>query len=409
MTPILAPLLRAQEKAQRARELLMRINQIAIEGDASWDDGDGLLNFDGKGAGTRELSTNMSGLSHLLNDNPDLMSPPYKITPEISDYLQGIADARGITVQEAENDYRRFLDLMNESGLEISTAGNYGSQSQLRFGYVVGDALGIDPAFASMMSPTGGLTGPGGKALDIDGDGLFEELGSYYSGVGNEALSYHAPTHDAYGFLNKHFETGPGYCYVPNGGDCFLGNENPLSGQLSGINFWEDKLDLNPIDAVVDAGGEIGREAAEGGREVYGEVREAGREIGHEGREAGREISNELSEAGSEISEEASEAGREILEKAYEGDAVGVASEMVEGSAEVLWQTGEGGAEILWETGEGGMEVLWETGEGTVETLWETGEGAFEAGREFAEGGVEILNEVEDTLRGGGVPFVPGI
>lgn len=389
MDQILTKLQQAKEPLIRARshiQIGILLNS-GINEQYQWDEGQGLLDFEAKGAGSQELSQNMSGLSNLLNDNPELLEKPYQLTPEIKAYLNEIASSRGISVQQAETDYIKFLDLLNEYDINIETARSYGSETQLRFGFIVGDALGIDPVFASLMSPNGGFTGPGGYALNIDGDGLFEELLSGQTGVSNEALSFHAPTHDAFGFLNKNFDIGPGYCYVPNGGDCILGDDSPLSGQISGIQFWDDKLGLTPIDTIKDAGQEISREIVEGGREIWSEVKEAGREVKLEFDEAGREVSDEFREA-----------GREIWNEVSQGDIAGTTSEIIEGTGEVIWQVGEGATETALQTGEGIAETVWQTGEGTLETT-----------RELAEGAVELGNDVKDTIVGDGIPFVPGI
>ena len=210
-----------------------------------WDGGDGLLNFDGRGAGTEQLSQSMAGLADLLHDKPELSEEPYTITPEVRQHLEGIADARGITMEQAEEDYVQMLALMNEAGIEIEPTDEYGTLSHLRFGYVAGEALFLDAAFASLMSAYGGLTGPGKNAVNIDGINNTPQEIATEALFSNKALAYHAPTHDALGFLKDKFDIGPGYCYVPDGADCIAGNESGLSGQLSGITYWEDKLGVS--------------------------------------------------------------------------------------------------------------------------------------------------------------------
>ena len=372
MSIILQILERARGKtvgAKTGMQFQTATTEIPFNTNYEWDNGVGLFNFDAQGAGTPELSGNMENLSHLLNDNPELTESPFTITPEVQPYIAGIADARGISVAQAEQDYLRMLALMEQQGLEFGTARGYGSESQLRFGFVVGEALELDPAFASLMSPDGGFTGPGSISADIDGDGLFEEVASGFTGVSNEALAFHAPTHDAFGFLDKNFEgTEPGYCYVPDAGDCHFGEDSslkPLNGQVSGINYWDETIDHGPLDAASNAGNEILEEVTEGFAETGAEI----------------------SEARTEVSEELEEAGGEILREAYEGDYIGTASEFIEGGGEVLWETGEG----VFETGREGVET------------------GLEVTREATEGVVDFTNEIIDEAKGDGVPFIPGI
>lgn len=326
----------AQEKIHSAIALIqtkMAQTDLYINSDYEWDGGDGLLAFDGQGAGTEQLSQSMAGLADLLHDNPELFEEPYTITPEVREYLEGIANARDISIEQAAQDYKRFLALMNEAGIEIAPTDDYGTLSHLRFGYVAGEALGIDAAFASLMSAYGGLTGPGKKAANIDGKGWMEKLLVSRVGLSNEALAYHAPTHDALGFLKDKFDIGPGYCYVPDGADCIA--ENGLGGQLSGITHWEDKLGTpSPVGNVIRATEPI-------------------RDVISEGAEAVGEVSGELWEAGREISDEWEEAGGEILREAREGDVAGVVLETGEGLAETAWQTAEGALETGWEAVKG--------------------------------------------------------
>ena len=49
-------------------------------------------------------------------------------------------------------------------------------------------------------------------------------------------MAYHSAVHDAFGYLRKHHHTGPGYDYMD---DSILSTDNPMSGQISGMNFWK--------------------------------------------------------------------------------------------------------------------------------------------------------------------------
>ena len=103
------------------------------------------------------------------------------------------------------------------------------SRGQLLFGKVLGDAFGIHEVFASLLSPTGGLVGPGNwlipgvvKAGHLDSD---------------NPIALHGTVHDAAGYLGTFHDDGPGYNYRDSKLE-ILGSGSPLSGQLTGISYW---------------------------------------------------------------------------------------------------------------------------------------------------------------------------
>ncbi len=343
-----------------------------------WDGGASLVAFDAQGAGTDQLASGMEGISDFLVDNQGNFDDPIAITPELQAHLQDIAEARGISFEQAEQDFQRTAHLIGEANdlhLESSDRG-YGSTSQLRFGHVIGESLEIDPAFASILSPTGGLTGPGGRSANIDGGGIFEEIAEFGVdriipddvdfAVSNEALAYHSPTHDGFGFLEKQFGVGPGYCYAE--GECAFtddnGNPTPLSGQFSGIDYWENQTQRTDGEVI-----------AEGASEVFEEFREGAGEVASEYSEGQMEVERERNEAREEIREEFSEAGQEILGDLADGDFVGATGEFAEGAAEIAGEAIEGAFETGREEIEGGLETGGEILEGGAEILREGAEG----------------------------------
>lgn len=143
--------------------------------------------------------------------------------------LDRIADIRGVGRDEFRLQYERYLDMAEEAEqygkpepFDLERHPDFiGSTPSLRFGRVVGDVLGIDPALAALLNPSGGLVGP---ASD-----------SYQPGD-NDAIGYHGIFHDAAGYLRTHHRTGPGYDYL--GAESFLDPKSPGTGQLSGIAWW---------------------------------------------------------------------------------------------------------------------------------------------------------------------------
>jgi hypothetical protein len=113
-----------------------------------------------------------------------------------------------------------------------------GSNPQLVFGKVIGDAFGIDPVFGALLSPTGGMVGPGNMALHMDDD---------------DPTGYHGIVHDAAGYLFNYHNQGPGYDYL--GREAAQGHQtsDALTGQQSGMRYWHEKLDPG-VGTVVMAG-----------------------------------------------------------------------------------------------------------------------------------------------------------
>jgi hypothetical protein len=178
-----------------------------------------------KGAGSPQLNRAMETL--LDNSSP----------AQIEHALGQIAAARGLSRAEVRAQYDRYLALRAEANRAVTQGGKdalpdisllihgdfLGTSASLRYGKVVGDALGIDPVFGALLNPTGGLVGPGNLAVDC----------------GDSALSYHGAVHDAGGYLYNYHGLGPGYDYLGlegrDTGDAFTGQE-------AGIRYWNDKM-----------------------------------------------------------------------------------------------------------------------------------------------------------------------
>jgi hypothetical protein len=112
------------------------------------------------------------------------------------------------------------------------------SRGQLMFGKVLGDAFGIHEVFAAMLSPTGGLVGPGNNSLHLD--------------PGNP-IALHGTVHDASGYLNTFHDEGSGYNYLESEHwSETLGSDSCLSGQITGISFWVKEAGEEYVDQRVD-------------------------------------------------------------------------------------------------------------------------------------------------------------
>jgi len=197
--------------------------------------------------------------SPALNDAMEkLMKNP--TGPDKDRLLEIVAQERGVPVDQMKAQYEKYLELraarQDPSIVDIDTNKRpdfLGSTTSLRYGKVVGDALGIDPVFGALLNPTGGLMGPN--------NGLPFQPGP------NEPLGFHSVFHDAGGYLKNSHGIGPGYNYLGRENNYDAGN--PFTGQVSGIDYWNDKIDTG-----------LGTWAkTEGGEKVMWVVREGDRAI----------------------------------------------------------------------------------------------------------------------------------
>ncbi len=170
------------------------------------------------------------------------------ITPGQRPKLIGeLAKIRGVDAGKLDAEYDRFMVLRSQQdaiqkqkkgdGADVDAVpdlaedihGDFmGSKSQLLYGKVVGDAFGVDPVFGAMLNPTGGMVGPGNKALHMDDD---------------DPTTYHGIVHDAAGYMFNYHDQGPGYDYL--GKEAAKGHEtgNPYTGQEAGMRYWHEKMD----------------------------------------------------------------------------------------------------------------------------------------------------------------------
>ncbi len=201
---------------------------------------DGLVGLQVQGADSAQLNTAMETLA----GNP---------TPQqVQQALDQIAGARGLPREVVQAHYERYLELRSDAerigaakGHEAIPGVNQffhdrfmGSTTQLRYGKVVGDALGIDPVFGALLNPSGGLVGPGNVAMDL----------------GDSALGYHGVVHDAAGYLFNYHNLGPGYDYLNLEG---RDTSSPLTGQQAGIQYWTERLDSGFLESALSNTGGV--------------------------------------------------------------------------------------------------------------------------------------------------------
>jgi WXG100 family type VII secretion target len=195
----------------------------------------GLIGLQIQGAGS-ELGDAMNGLMGATGAD------------DAEGYLVIIAELRGRSVDDIRSEYDRFQEVRGQRdaavaagkdavpGLSGANSGFNGSNTQMRYGQMVGDAFGIDPVFGAMLNPTGGLVGPGNFTLHPGGE---------------TPIGYHSVVHDAAGYLHTYHDAGPGYNYL--GVEPFP-TSFPGTGQVSGIAYWTVQMGgMDPARAIGEA------------------------------------------------------------------------------------------------------------------------------------------------------------
>ena len=134
-------------------------------------------------------------------------------------------------------DFYNQLDLCSKQDF-------WGTAQQLFCGKIISDAMDTNPILESIVHPTGGIVGPGDHVLNkaIKFATLLV--------INEKILLRHSIAHDAYGYLYKIKNIGPGYTYVDWNnafGQFPLIAGNPLSDQLDGMCWWL-KRHYEPID-----------------------------------------------------------------------------------------------------------------------------------------------------------------
>ncbi len=222
-----------------------------------------LMTMEFRGEGTPELRDVIKeiekGLSstnrtEVIGDLAEIVGTPPSAAELDADYERFLVLCRQRDAIGDENNQTEPDDVDEEKHPDF-----VGSHEQLMFGKVLGDALGIHEVFATLLSPTGGLVGPGNDLIP----GV---MASPHLSPDNP-VALHGTVHDAAGYLQSFHNEGPGYNYrdsdfedaligaidlLPDswGADALL----PLTGQASGIYYWTMEAGDEYIEARFDEG-----------------------------------------------------------------------------------------------------------------------------------------------------------
>jgi hypothetical protein len=188
-----------------------------------------ILDIVPEGEGNPQLNAALQNFSQAWNDAP----------PSEAALDAAVVDLAGVLNRDVDDmrlSFESFRQKATEESHNEALANFVGSREALLFGTVIGEVLGLDPVFAALLSPTGGMVGPGGASFHVNG------------GV----LGYHGVAHDAGGYLCRRHGIDPGYEYIEDrsGLPC---ETSPLSGQVSGIAFWFKLLKLGWLNFLAES------------------------------------------------------------------------------------------------------------------------------------------------------------
>ncbi|MEZ4513859.1 MAG: WXG100 family type VII secretion target [Chloroflexota bacterium] len=180
--------------------------------------------------GSHVPGENSEELNTVMEQASEQMRSGGRISPDLLDKM---ADLRGEDREAFREQYQTFEELWRNAGikpgLNLDKHPDFlGSTVSLRYGKVVGDILGVDPVFGSLLSPAGGLVGPGSES---------------YQPAPNDAIGYHGVFHDAAGYLKRYQDVGPGYDYLDR--ENFNFSDDEYNGQIGGISWWASHPELN--------------------------------------------------------------------------------------------------------------------------------------------------------------------
>ncbi len=140
---------------------------------------------------------------------------------------------RNNEIQKYNNKFFRkiFCFLQKEvPNLRYTNRSIWGSSRQLLFGKIVVDEINneykfnLHPIFGSLLSPTGGITGPGNLV--------------FLKNIINFPIIMHTIVHNGAGYLYVCHKLGPGYNYLEE--KSCLPKSSSLNFIFGGIKFWNE-------------------------------------------------------------------------------------------------------------------------------------------------------------------------
>ena len=179
----------------------------------------------------KESDQGSSEVEPLLQNIYEILNPDFtyeNFTGQYEQYLLLLAQRQN-RVEMSQNKW--FWNKLKEiPTLSKNNWNSWGSKKTLLFGTIVSKCLEettgnyLHPIFGSLLSPTGGLVGPGNIVL--------------YEDDYNDPIVLHGITHDAFGYLyTYHSKIGCGYNYL-NTYFTLFSKSSPFCCQWIGLSWW---------------------------------------------------------------------------------------------------------------------------------------------------------------------------
>ncbi len=353
---------------------------------------------------TDEYMDGLVGLKIQVEDKESLAEIMRQLEDGVSgarrtELIAQLAEQRGGDAAKLDADYGRFLVLRDQQAafrkanggdvvpsLAEDMHGDFmASNPQLVFGKVVGDAFGIDPVFGALLSPTGGMVGPGNIALHLSDD---------------DPTGYHGIVHDAAGYLANYHDKGPGYDYL-DAED--RDSSDPLTGQQSGMRYWHEKLDpgvstklmCGTIDVVyagkdgIEAAVELAKKGKATAEEAFNDALIAAEKAAKTARDTVTDAIDDAIDVIQDRMDDAKDGVSEIVDRAT--DAAGDAADAARRVAEETVSTVADAAREVAEAASDARESVTDTVVDAVET-------ARDAASDVAEAAAEKLSDAWDYI-----------
>ncbi len=311
--------------------------------------------------------------------------------------LQVVATSRGMTLAQAQAQYQKAMEVRAKGraraeaqaklkgekyedvspDLDLKKHGDFtGSLSQLRFGSILGDVFGLDPVFGALISPTGGLVGPGNKSVQLSD---------------NNPVALHGTVHDAAGYLLNAHGTGPGYNYLKKSWE--LDTTNCLSGQVSGIAHWTKAEAVRLVKKVWNKIKNFASRVWQGAKNIAVKAWEGTKVIATKIAQKTKAIVSKVWEGTKNIASKIANTTKKVVSKAYEG-AKWAINKTVEGAKKGINTVWEGAKSVATTT----KNVAVSTWNGITNTAQSVVEGTKNAASNAWEGTKNVASSTWNKI-----------
>jgi hypothetical protein len=268
---------------------------------------------------------------------------------ELESALAVVAKTRGLSIEHAREQYKKAMDIRakgrerarktaegkgekyDDVSPDLATDIHdefTGSLPQLRFGSILGEVFGIDPVFGALISPTGGLAGPGNKSVQLSD---------------NNPVALHGTVHDAAGYLTNAHGTGPGYNYLNKSWE--LSTTNKFSGQVSGIEHWTNAAIQDFVDQTMNKLKKAASSVWTGAKNIASKAWQGTKNAASKVWQGTKNIASKAWQGTKNVASKVAKGAKLIAKKAYNGAKLAI-DKTVEGAKKAIDAVWEGAKSI---------------------------------------------------------------